>query len=467
MVDSNTWRQFVQQLESEFGSATVDRWVNTLYLVEATNSKLLIEAQDSFQALWFEEHIRPRLFQLVDSSSQSPLQVQLRVKGAKPAKKKKIEKKPLEVANTFNLPFEDIDPTALFEQFIASEENEIILKLLNELCQVQTQKKLQALAALASTHQSLPAVPNPIFLYGPSGSGKTHLLMAIAHRLRRSGINALYARAELFTEHVIRSIRAGEMSAFRSLWRKADVLLFDDIQSLAKKAATQEEFFHTFNSLHLAGKQIVITSNCLPLQLQHIEPRLVSRFEWGIVLPCVLVSKKQLSHLLEQKAHLLQFPLTPRITEFLIETFGTNPKSCVKALQALVLRLQTTSSQKSLKLIPPLSSIKDILADLIEEEKQHALTGDKVIMTVAEVYGITPKDIIGKSQTKEFVVPRQIAMFLARKLLKLPYMKIGELLQRDHSTVMSAIRHIEKQISAPQSDVGSMIASIEIRLAER
>lgn len=281
MVDSNTWRQFVQQLESEFGSATVDRWVNTLYLVEATNSKLLIEAQDSFQALWFEEHIRPRLFQLVDSSSQSPLQVQLRVKGAKPAKKKKIEKKPLEVANTFNLPFEDIDPTALFEQFIASEENEIILKLLNELCQVQTQKKLQALAALASTHQSLPAVPNPIFLYGPSGSGKTHLLMAIAHRLRRSGINALYARAELFTEHVIRSIRAGEMSAFRSLWRKADVLLFDDIQSLAKKAATQEEFFHTFNSLHLAGKQIVITSNCLPLQLQHIEPRLVSRFEWA------------------------------------------------------------------------------------------------------------------------------------------------------------------------------------------
>lgn len=467
MIDTSNWQQFVVQLESEFGSSTIDRWVRTLAIVDATPTKLSLEAQDSFQALWFEEHIRPRLFQLIDQQSSEKIQVQLRVKGVKPTKKKRLEKKPTDFRESFTLPFEELDPTTLFEQFIAADDNEIIMKLLDELCQAQTRKKLQSLDALASSTISIPTVPNPIFLYGPSGSGKTHLLMAIAHRLRRSGINALYARAELFTEHVIRSIRAGEMSIFRSLWRKADILLFDDIQSLAKKSATQEEFFHTFNSLHLAGKQIVITSNCLPLQLQHIEPRLVSRFEWGIVLPCAVVSKKQLSHLLEQKAHLLQFTLTPRITEFLIETFGTNPKSCVKALQALILRLQTTTPQRLAKVIPPLSSIRDILADLIEEEKQHALTGDKVIAAVAEVYGITPKDIIGKSQTREFVVPRQIAMFLTRKLLKLPYMKIGEFLQRDHSTVMSAIRHIEKQISSPQSDVGSMIASIEIRLSER
>ncbi len=460
------WEGFVDHLENEFGHETIDRWVKPLKSLGSEKGKLYFEAADSFQALWFEEHIRPHVKDFVDPNTTFPIPVLIKVRGQNKKKKKPEDPHSFASKEPFGLNFEELDPTCTFEHFITTQENEVVNRLLDEMCGMITQKKMRSISPLAGNSFNTCDIPNPIYLYGPSGSGKTHLLMAIAHRLRRCSVNVIWARSELFTEHVIRSIRASEMSHFRALWRTTDVLLIDDIQHLARKAATQEEFFHTFNTLHLSGKQIVITSNCLPQQLQYIEPRLVSRFEWGIALPCIPLAKKQLSHLIEQKSHLIQFPITPRIIDFLIETFGSNPKSCLKALHALALRLQVGTGPKSQKVIPPVSMIRDILADLIEEEQRNAMTGEKVIAAVSEIYGITPSDIIGKAQVREYVLPRQIAIYLTRKHTKLPYMKIGEIFRRDHSTIMSSIKQIEKQISERQSDVGSMIASIEIRLTE-
>lgn len=454
------WDEFIHRLEKEFGADTLNRWVRPLQFLGIEKGKVLFEANDSFQALWFEEHIRHMLPSFVDPESSSPIPVVLKVKGQ--AKKKKVIVEPEK--ESFGLDFEELDPTCTFEQYITTPENEIVTRLLDEMCTVITQRKLQSLSPITGKIAQHSDIPNPIYIYGPSGSGKTHLMMSIAHRLRRCSVNVIWARAERFTDHVIRSIRAGEMSHFRSLWRTTDVLIIDDIQHLARKIATQEEFFHTFNTLHLAGKQIILTSNCSPRQLQHIEPRLVSRFEWGIVLPCEPLPKRQLHTLIEQKAKLLQFQISPRISDFLIEVFGSNPKSCLKALHALALRLQIGRVHKTM---PPLATIRDLLADLIEEESRHAMTGDKIIAAVSELYGITSADIIGKSQLKEYTLPRQIAIYLTRKHLKLPYMKIGDTFKRDHSTIMSAIKQIEKQISDHHSDVGSMIASIEIRLTEK
>ena len=156
------------------------------------------------------------------------------------------------------------------------ENNTIVYRLFCELTGYNpiAEKYEQPVVALGAF--------NPIYLWGGSGSGKTHLLMALTHAFKQRGLNALYARAETFTEHVVAAIRSSEMQSFRKAYRHVDVLLIDDVHVFARKDATQEEFFHTFNTLHTSGRQIILTSKCAPSLLQEIEPRLISRFEWGI-----------------------------------------------------------------------------------------------------------------------------------------------------------------------------------------
>ena len=460
------WAAFLVRLEFELGKETVDRWARTLVVKAGNGPKLVLEAKDSFQALWFEEHLRPRLSALVDPIG-NPIQVSLQVAGRAPIHAAKPRPQKFDPGH-FSLTFPEVDPVCTFDHFLPIAENEIVIKLLDEVCAQLAGARLRSLSPIvaASPDNRLPP-PNPIFLSGPSGCGKTHLLMATAQRLRQAGLSVIVAKSDLFTEHVVRSIRAGEMSAFRKLWRNVDALLVDDIHCLARKSATQEEFFHTFNSLHVAGKQIILTANCLPQQLQFIEPRLVSRFEWGVVLPMQAISRKQFPFLLEKRAQQLNFSLSTKMALFLAETFSSTPKACIHALQTLIVRL---SLAKHRPLATPaamtLSQIADLLADLIEDEKNLALTPEKIINVTAETYGITREDLLGRSQSREFVLPRQIAMFLIRKHLRAPFMRIGELFSKNHSTVMSAIRQVEKGIPDTSSDIGSALASIEIRLAE-
>ena len=465
------WQAFLERLEHELGKETVDRWARSLVVKTGNGPKIVLEAKDSFQALWFEEHLRPRLHALVDPLGEA-IQVSLQIAGRNITGKRstKALTRPAKFdPNQFSLNFPDVDSSYTFDRFLTLPENEIVLKLFDELCSHlagERLKKLSSVVIPSADSQRLPS-PNPIYLCGPSGSGKTHLLAATAHRLRQAGLSVIMAKSDLFTEHVVRSIRAGEMSIFRKLWRTADVLIVDDVHCLARKNATQEEFFHTFNSLHVAGKQIILSANCLPQQLQFIEPRLVSRFEWGIVLSLQTIPRKQFPTLLEKKAHHSNFALSSKLAHFLAETFPSTPKACVHALEALILRLSLAKNRPSATSASmTLSQVRDLLADLIEDEKLLALTPEKIINVTAEAYGIKREDLIGRSQSREFVLPRQVAMFLIRKHLKVPFMKIGDLFKKNHSTVMSAIRQVEKGIPDSSSDVGSALASIEIRLSE-
>jgi chromosomal replication initiator protein len=465
------WQAFLERLDKELGTETVDRWARSLIVKTGNGPKLTIEAKDSFQALWFEEHLRPRLSALVDPLGAS-IQVCLHVAG-KPPSQRAISHSANRSSKfdtpQFSLTFPEIDTSCTFENFLTLQENEIVLKLFNELCSYlagERLKKLSSVVVPSGDHQRLPP-PNPLYLCGPSGSGKTHLLTAAAIRLRQAGLSVIMAKSDLFTEHVVRSIRAGEMSKFRNLWRTVDALLVDDIHCLARKSTTQEEFFHTFNSLHVAGKQIILSANCLPQQLQFIEPRLVSRFEWGVVLPLHTIPRKQFPELLEKKALHLHFSLSQKLSHFLAETFPSTPKACVRALETLIRRLTLSKNRGALSSSNiSLSQVRDLLADLMEEELLLALTPEKIINVTAEAYGIKREDLIGRSQSREYVLPRQVAMYLIRKHLKAPFMKIGDLFQKNHSTVMSAIRQIEKLIPDSSSDVGSALASIEIRLSE-
>lgn len=444
------WELFLQQQEAELGSETVQKWLRSLKIQRFDACNLYLEAKDSFQILWFEEHIRSKAEAKLVNGNNKRIKIHLSVANSSKASPPSSQKNRPSGLKTnkgaqpisFQLNFDQLDPLCLFEHFIANQDNELIYKLLSELVGLSSSPSPPSLGAF-----------NPIYLHGPTGSGKTHLLMSLAHAFRTQGLKTIYVRAELFTDHVVTAIRAGEMSIFRQAYRNTDVLLVDDVHVFSRKGATQEEFFHTFNTLHLAGKQIILTANCSPQELQLIEPRLVSRFEWGVVLPLKLLEGNDLKQMLLAKSQALHVSLPQKILDFLIETFTSNPRALVKSFEALILRLHTDSEHPLQNLTT--TAAKTLLTDLMIEEGKSALTPPKIVQAVAEHYGIRTEDILGKSQTRECALPRQLAMSLCREKLKMPFMKIGDLFSRDHSTVMASVKQVQQSLEQDQREISS------------
>lgn len=447
------WEQFLQLQEAELGTETVDKWLRSLKIQRFDACNLYLEAKDSFQVLWFEEHVRSKAQTKLVNGNNTRIKVHLSIANTQPASNKTKEPslKKTHAPFSFKLNFDELDPLCSFDNFIVNEENRLAYRLLTEMVDLDGQPRATPLGTF-----------NPIYIYGNGGSGKTHLLMSLAKAIQVRGLKVIYARAEKFTDHFVNAIRAGEMSIFRQTYRNRDVLIIDDVHVFSRKGATQEEFFHTFNTLHLEGKQIVLSANCAPQELQLIEPRLVSRFEWGIVLPIKPLQRGEMKQILALKAKALNFPLPNKIAEFLTETFVSNPKALTKALEALILRLHLDSHHSISALTIP--GVKSILADLVLEEQKSAITPSKIIQAVAEQYGIRTEDILGKAQTRECVTPRQVAMFLCRRQLKLPFMKIGGLFSKDHSTVMSSIKQIQKALDQNEHEIASICQMISKKL---
>lgn len=392
------WQNFLSVLEQDLGSEIVKKWVPRIVRFDAGN--LYLEARDSFQINWFEEHVRPRLKGLLNNN-QRPIRVHLET-----LKKTAVKSEDRRLISFAPNP---LDPEMTLENFIPTQENLIAYKLLQEQSPF-----------------------NPIFLFGPKASGKTHLLMAAATELKKRGKRVFFVKAETFTEHVVQAIRLGQMQEFRKVYRDIDALIIDDIHIFSRKNATQEEFFHTFNTLHTSGRQILLSANTSPMHLSEIEPRLISRFEWGISLGLEAGDKKAI---LEKKGELWKMALGPEMVQFLLEKF---PKDPLMALQALAFR----SRGENVSVI----IAERLLQDLIKQEQAKILTFDQVIKTVAAHYGIKGEDLLGKSQMREYALPRQVAMYFCREKLKLPFQKIGDLFGRDHSTVMSSVKQIQKSI---------------------
>ena len=375
-------------------------------------------------------------------------------KNEEPLKTKKKSPTSTATSLNFGLRFDEIDAEATFENFVTSPSNILAYKLLDESCG-------------AEKNDPTALHFNPIYICGRSGTGKTHLLMACASKLKKNGKKALYARAETFTEHVVEAIRTAEMQSFRKAYRGVDALFIDDIEIFSRKGATQEELFHTFNTLHVEGKQIILSGSLPPSELKFIEPRLVSRFEWGIVIPLQMPTKEQMRSILSQKAQKLHFPLDESVFAFLIDTFGGSTKTLIRALDALVLRTHLNQGLgKSAQLPLTLKSVQNTLRDLIQEEEKAVLTPGKIIRAVAEYYGIRMDDILSKSQARECVLPRQIAMHLCRQQLNLPYMKIGDIFARDHSTVMASVKQVQRGVETKNHEISGPLHGI-LKLLER
>ncbi len=426
------WKLFLEDLEKKIGVSTVRKWLSSLEVIKFDACNLYLEAENHFQAQWFQEHIKPILDKSFYNENFHKIKVHLSVKNVQKKEKQPIEKK-------FETQSDALDPYSTFSLFIASENNLMTLKLLKE----------------ATIKNSLF---NPIFLYGPKGSGKTHLLQACAHKYKERKLNVFYVNAQSFTNHVVEAIRNGSMQDFRKTYRNLDVLIIDDIHIFSKKYATQEEFFHTFNTLHTQGKTIIISANIATNSMHDIESRLISRFEWGITLKLEKLEKKELKLILKNESQLLNLKLDDQSEKFILDTF-TNIISIKKALKTITLH---SHLEKSVSY--DFNKIKKYLSSLINEEKANTLTHDKIINEVSIYFGITTKDILGKSQTKECALPRQFSMYLCRELLKMPYMKIGSLFKRDHSTVMTSVKGIKNYLETKNIEISSAYMELSKKL---
>jgi len=447
------WEEFLALQDIELGRETVNKWLRPLKIAKFDACNLYLEAKDTFQVLWFEEHIRRKVKAGLLNNNHKAIKIHINVANAGMEKREKGLQKDLQrPTQPFRITYDNLDPNLSFSRFVPNQQNELAYKVLSEITGYDRETESY------KTPKTPLAAFNPLYIYGPGGVGKTHLLTATTQALRKQGHHTIYVRTETFTDHVVKAIRAGEMKTFREAYRNSEVLIIDDVHILSRKGATQEELFHTFNTLHLAGKQIILSANCPPCELQHIEARLVSRFEWGLSLPIDPYTQNELREILKHKAAAFNFPLRNSISDYLLETFKSSPAALIRSLEALILRTHIKGSSSSTTLGIP--TVKRHLTDLILEEEQQALTHEKIIQKVSDQFGIKVEDILSKSQSRDCVLPRQLAMFLCREKLQLPYMKIGDIFSRDHSTVMSSVKLIQKGIDEKKQDIESAYHAI-------
>lgn len=428
------WQEFLLQQEKSIGKDSVDRWLRPLQLTSFNARRIQIMAEDPFLLNWFEEQMRPQVEAYFAKQHGKAIRIEMSLHEPKPSTTTVKQATQQQIALAA-LPSSDAcDLLCHFNAFFYTHENQLLQRVLEELC-------------LGLQDHTTTTLPNPIYLYGPHGCGKTHLLMSMANFLQKQGRKIVYVRTETFIDQAMQAMRVGEMRAFRQLYRSADLLLIDDVELFARKAVAQEEFFHTFNTLHIANKPIVLSSSCTPQELEQIEPRLMSRFAWGIALPVHPVLPKEQTEVLHKKAKALRLTLSAELESFLLARFARSSGALCRALEALALRVDFRKERLQPK--KPLSPARaeTLLRDLLDEEEKKTLSPKQILERVANHYGILVEDLTGRRQTRESALPRQMAMYLCRSTLQLSLQKIGDLFGRHHTTVLSSVENIEERLS--------------------
>jgi len=283
---------------------------------------------------------------------------------------------------------------------------------------------------------------NPLFIYGPSGLGKTHLLYAITNEIARKkpDINIIYVKGEDFTNQLIESIKDQTTEKFRQKYRNCDVLLIDDIQFIAGKVSTQEEFFHTFNALHDEHKQIILTSDRPPSEIKQLEYRLKTRFEWGLIADIEPPEFELRLAIIKKKAERAECKLPDDVAEFLAENLRTNIRQAEGALN----KLQALSFLKGLPITMEMA--RGCVSELLGGAEPVSVTVDKIFSKVFKKYGIPKEDIVGTRRTKEIAFARHVTIYLISTVTGMSENNMGKLLNRDHSTINASKEVIERKL---------------------
>jgi chromosomal replication initiator protein len=337
-----------------------------------------------------------------------------------------------------------LNPKYVFESFVIGSSNRF------------------AHAAAVAVAEAPAKAYNPLFVYGESGLGKTHLLHAIGHYARNLyGVRVRYVNSEEFTNDFINSIRDDKAQAFQRRHRDVDILLIDDIQFLQGKTQTQEEFFHTFNTLHNANKQVVITSDLPPKQLGGFEERMRSRFEWGLITDVQPPDLETRIAILRKKAAQERMVAPDDVLEYIASRISTN----IRELEGALIRVTAFASLNRQTVDLPLAEI--VLKDLIPSEGGPEITAAEIIGQTAAYFGLTIDDLQGSSRSRVLVNARQIAMYLCRELTELSLPKIGQQFgNRDHTTVMHADRKI-RQLMAERRSIFNQVTELTNRIKQQ
>ncbi len=341
---------------------------------------------------------------------------------------------PAAAASSLNTVLEkaNLNPKYTFDTFVVGSNNKF------------------AHAASLAVAESPGKMYNPLFIYGGAGLGKTHLMHSIAHFILNENPQAkvLYVTSETFTNELIDAIRNSSntaISSFREKYRSVDVLLIDDIQFIIGKEATQEEFFHTFNDLHDNKKQIILSSDKPPKEIETLEARLRSRFEWGILADISSPDYETRVAILRKKEESDGYNIDDEVIKYVASNIKSNIRELEGALNKLIALSHLENRDISVELA------EEALKDIISPEADREVTPELILNTVAEHFHIQPSDISGSKRSSDIVVPRQIVMYLCRSLIDMPLTSIGSFLgKRDHSTVIHGINKIEQEIASSQ-----------------
>ena len=335
----------------------------------------------------------------------------------------------------------NLNPRYTFDTFVVGKNNNL------------------AHAASLAVAESPGEIYNPLFIYGGVGLGKTHLMHSVAHFILKNNPSAkiLYVTSEKFTNELIDAIRNKNnvsTTEFREKYRNNDVLLIDDIQFIIGKESTQEEFFHTFNALHSANKQIIISSDRPPKDMETLEARLQSRFEWGLIADISSPDYETRMAILRKKEELDGYNIDDEVIRYI----ATNIKSNIRELEGALNKLVALSNLEKREI--NISMAEEVLKDIISPNQKREVTPQVILEVVAEHYGISVSDIIGGKRNAEIVTPRQVVMYLCREITDTPYKAIGILLgNRDHSTIINGDGKVRKQL---QANDGSLKNNIDI-----
>jgi chromosomal replication initiator protein len=326
--------------------------------------------------------------------------------------------------------FDEIDSRYTFETFVVGANNQF------------------AHAAAVAVADSPGTTYNPLFIHGPTGLGKTHLMHAIGARIlqRRKSARIVYVTSEQFTNEFIAAIQYGQLIQFRKRFRQADVLLIDDIQFLAGKDRSQEEFFHTFNTLSDGQKQIVLTSDRPPSETENLQQRLVSRFEWGLNAGLDAPDIETRLAILKQKAEKMNIRLGDAVMVFIAERVKAN----VRRLEGALVRVAAWAALHDRKITQP--QIEELLKDFIHQEAKQAITVDLIKQRVADSFNIRLSDMTSKRRPANIAVPRMVAMYLSKRITQKSLQEIGDSFGgRDHGTVIHACKAIEERMGKDEN----------------
>lgn len=442
------WKVAQEQLRSLLSADIYNLWFAPLRAVSFEGHHFVLEAANDFSEVWLKDNYLGLLQQVLGVASGKQMQVQFRAANVTlppvnshpaPAKPKPTEASVEKNSAVVELPF---NPKNTFDTFVVGNNNNF------------------AYAAALAVAQAPGKSYNPLFLYGGVGLGKTHLLHAIGQHVtaQKKGARVAYVSSEKFTNEYIDGIQNNQLAKFRKKYRQTDVLLIDDIQFLAGKERIQEEFFHTFNALHESHKQIVLTCDRPASEIQNLEQRLVSRFEWGLVTDLQPPDVEMRLAILKKKAQFMGVTLPDDILNFLAHRIRSN----IRRLEGALIRVASYAALTGRKL--SIDTVEGLLREVLHEEGRFSVNIEAIQKKVAEHFDIRLADMTSKRRPENIAFPRQVAMFLARQMTESSLNTIGEAFGgRDHGTVLHACRLVKDRMEV-DANVRQVVHYLEKQL---